>query len=203
MVTLGLPFQSKSTRLGSAYMRIPTNKIVQLIFILLPILVFLYVAGLFDPTNAFRCWSVGHSVLSALDNAISVRVVEHSSRFDTLIFQNDPNYTDMIYSTVTLTPKQIEDLRSALPLSLRFDGGILKCIFEEHQRIEITQKDGTVKSLHLCFHCGQLYMGELGKDDEYYGTMPPSWHSSLSRFISSIGLHPDGPWDKNPDAASP
>jgi len=152
--------------------------------------------GIFSITEAFRCLAVRHAVLSALDDASSVQVIEHSCRFDTVETLNDLNFKETVYATVTLTPKQIEDLRASLPLSFDFHGGILKCIFQEHHRIEIKQRDGTTTTLHLCLHCDQLYLNDKYK---YDGTMPPAWPASLRQFIASLGLHPDGPWDKNPE----
>jgi hypothetical protein len=157
----------------------------------LPVLlvVLFLLSPVFSLGKGVRCWSVRHSVLTALDQASSVQVIEHSARRG-----YDPDYKETIYATITLTPKQIEDLRSALPLSLDFSGGIKQCKFEEHHRIEIKDKDGSVRTLHLCFKCGQLYVSEMNQSDRYFGEMPPAWPASLRPFISSLGLHPDGPW---------
>jgi len=157
---------------------------------------FLEITGTLSLLEPFRCWALRYSVLCALDNAKTIRVVEHSNRFDRAPGLDPAKET--IYATITLSPKQVDELRTALPLSLSHDNSILKCIFEEHQRIEIVEPGGTVTTLHLCFHCGQLYLNENWATE---GRMPPGWQTNLSHFISSIGLHPEGPWDQNPDAA--
>jgi hypothetical protein len=142
-----------------------------------------------------RGWWLRHELLTALDHASSVRVVEHSFFTDTHFV--DPSRKEVTYATKTLTPNQIESLREALPIRLDYSGSImLSCAFEEHHYIEIRRQDGSILTLHICFHCGEI---ELDQQDQRL--MPWGWYSSLSRFISSLGLHPHGPWDTNPDAA--
>lgn len=172
------------------------KRISLLIGIPLLIIVVLLIPPILSPSEGVRCWSLHRSLTNALDQASSVVVTEHSDYSDRFAFGSD--YKERTYAKVALTPKQIDDLRTALPFSMDFGGGILKCKFEEHHLIEIKHRDGTVTTLHLCFHCGQVYIN----DHQYQGVMPPGWPSSLSGFISSLGLHPDGPWDKNPDAAN-
>jgi hypothetical protein len=146
-----------------------------------------------DPS--VRGWWFRHEMLSALDDASSVQVVEHSSHFDSITERNNPNYKDVIYATVTLKPDQIESLRKALPLTLDYSGTRMKmCMFEEHHYIAITRRDGSVLTLHICFRCGQIKLGS------HYGDMPEGWAASLNGFVTSLGLHPNGPWDTNPDA---
>ncbi len=143
-----------------------------------------------------RGWWLRHQLLTALDDATSVRVVEHSDRSDHRGF--DPNYKEVTYGTVTLTPEQINSLRQALPLRLDYSGTImLMCIFEEHHYVEFKRRDGTVTMLHLCFHCGQLQLNASPGQN----IMPWGWYDSLSAFITSLGLHPKGPWP--PIAKSP
>jgi hypothetical protein len=166
-------------------------KIIWSIFIglLTAIILFIILLGIIYPLA--RGWHFHHQLLTALDNPKSVRVVEHSDRSDIRGF--NPDYKEVTYATVTLTPVQVQDLRKALPIRLDYSGlGELMCIFEEHHYIEITESDGTVTTVHICFHCGQLIVNK-----EVDRIMPIGWHSTLSNFISSIGLHPDGPWDKN------
>jgi len=139
----------------------------------------------------FRCWSLRSSILSALDDATSVRVVEHSSPFDgSNAYQG--SFQETIYSTITLKSDQIKSLRKALPFSLDYSGSVVtRCIFDEHHRIEITQRDGNVFILHICFQCGEIILNK----EESQRIIPLGWRSSLSSFINSLGLRPDGPWD--------
>jgi len=131
--------------------------------------------------------SIHHQLLSALDHASSVKVVEHSCRWDAPF---NPNYKEVTYATVVLTPDRVMSLHKALPLALDCSGLLsTMCIFEEHHYIAITEQDGSTLTLHICFHCGEI---ELNDDSQRI--MPWGWPSSLSKFISSIGLHPDGPW---------
>ena len=144
-----------------------------------------------DPS--VRGWWFRHEMLSALDDASSVQVVEHSSRFDKVGY--NPDYKEIIFATVTLMPGQIDALRKALPLTEDYSGSRMKmCMFEEHHYIAVTRRDGSVLTLHICFHCGQMELGD------HYGDMPEGWETSLRGFVASLGLHPDGPWDKNPEA---
>jgi len=120
-----------------------------------------------------RSWWFRHELLRALDNASSVSVVEHSNRQD--IGYLDPNhedYKEVTYATVSLTPIQIELFRKALPLTPRHDGSVV--------------------TFHICIHCGQIEMGDR------YGDMPDGREANLRGFVSSLGLHPDGPWDGYP-----
>ncbi len=135
-----------------------------------------------------RGWSLHHRLLTALDDAESVQVVEHSDRWDKHSF--DPDYKEKTYASIKLTPDQIEALRRAFPPTLDYSGyGELMCIFEEHHYIKIIAKNGSVLTLHICFHCGQLILND-GSDR----IMPIGWSSTLGKFIASIGLHPNGPW---------
>ena len=137
----------------------------------------------------FRCWPLRSSLLTALDTASSVRVVEHSDPFDYL--QADTGaYQETIYSTVTLTPDQIKSLHRALPLSLDYSFVVmLACYFQEHHRVEIVQRDGKILILHICFHCG-----ELALNNKNQRLMPLGWPSSLKTFLKTLGLRPDGPF---------
>ena len=138
-----------------------------------------------------RGWVLHHSLLNALDHASSVKVVEHSCQWDNP-HGIDLNYKEVTYATVILKQDQIESLREALPLRLDYSGMLdLMCIFEEHHYIEITEQDGSVMTLHICFHCSEIEL-----NNEYQRIMPLGWYSSLSRFIISLGLHPNGPWYK-------
>jgi hypothetical protein len=128
-----------------------------------------------------------HRLFRALDDASSVTVVEHGNRADM------PEHKDWVpptYAKVILTPKQIQSLRNALPAAKDISGEVsLACIFDDHHAIVIQEKDGDMLTLNLCFVCGEL---SLNHDEERI--MPDGWPESLSRFIASLGLHPNGPW---------
>jgi hypothetical protein len=162
-----------------------------LIGLLAALIVLLLLLSVFPPLA--RGWSLHHRLLKALDEAESVQVVEHSDRWDKHFF--DPDYKEIVYASIELKPDQKEGLRRAFPPSLDYSGyGELMCIFEEHHYIKITEKDGSILTLHICFHCGQIIL-----NDEGDRIMPIGWSSTLGKFIASIGLHPDGPWDKYPE----
>jgi len=140
-----------------------------------------------------RGWGLHHQLLNSLKNASSVKVVEHSCRWDGPF---DPNYKEITYATVPLNHEQIVSLEDALQTRWDCSGLIMTaCIFEEHHYIEIKERDGSVVTLHICFHCGEIVL-----NNEDQRIMPLGWHSSLGKFITSIGLHPEGPWGTNPDA---
>ncbi len=142
-------------------------------------------------------------MLSALNSAATVKVVEHPTAQEQAIFGPLPK----IYATVTLNSDQIAKLRGLLA-QVRDDtrpGWILKCKFEDHHYIEMIASDGSTRTLLLCFECGQFYLGNKPEHQWNYdelGIMSGSWKSSMSDFITSLGLHPDGPW-RGPDAVWP
>ena len=148
---------------------------------------------LLAPTARDLVWR--HEMLSALDNAAAVTVVEHSNAGEVYRVGHPPR----AYATVTLNPEQIAELRNLF--SKVSDEtptvGILKCKFDEHHYIEMVAKDGSTRTLLLCFECGQYYLGNKPDDDWNYsglGKMSDSWESSMNDFIVSLGLHPKGPW---------
>lgn len=137
-----------------------------------------------------RGYLLRREIFSALDNASSMRVIEHSCRWDSTETMNDPNFKETIYATVTLDREHIESLRKALPQALDYgDTQFRACIFEEHHRIEIVQGDGRTFILRICFHCGELEV-----NDGEQRIMPEGWDGSLRTFFVSLGLRPDGPW---------
>jgi hypothetical protein len=139
----------------------------------------------------FRCVSLRRSVFDALDGAGSVRLVEHSTRFDSPHADRE-NYQETIYSDVVLSPDQINAFRHALPLTLDFSGSvILACLFQEHHVVEIIQADGKAFTFHICFTCGEIKLNNGNQR-----IMPWGWNSTLSSFIKSVGLRPNGPFQK-------
>jgi hypothetical protein len=156
-------------------------------------------AAIFMATLVLRAWWLRHQLLGAIESARSIEVIEHSSQFDSVESMNDPNYRDVVYGRVSLSPSNIAALEKALSLSCDFSGLMdRKCIFQDHHDIYFQQNDSSVPVLHLCFHCGQL------KWNDHYQIMPEGWDSSLAEFVSSLGLHPKGPWtDDNGKPTSP
>lgn len=156
------------------------------IAVVVGLIVFSFIAEPF-----FRCRSLRNSILAALDNASSVRVVEHSSPWDDPELDRD-TYRETIYSTIVLNADQTKLLRKSLPYSLDYSDSIFKsCIFDEHHRVEIPQREGKPFILHICFHCGEIVL-----NNESQRIMPQGWRSSLSSFMGNLGLHPDGPFEK-------
>ena len=150
----------------------------------------LFIAEQLIVNPAIRCWQLRRTLFTALDNAASVKVIEHSCQWDNINSANDPKYKEKTYATITLTPERIAALRKALPESTDISETTARmCIFEEHHRIEIVEKNGTTFMFRLCFQCGEL---ELNNDGQRI--MPTGWPSSLGSFVSSLGLHPKGPW---------
>jgi hypothetical protein len=134
-------------------------------------------------TPLFQGWALHHKLVTLTDEAVSIKVIEHSDYFD----RNRSNpYHEKVHRSVSLTPAQINQWHSAIPLSLDYSYALrLKCIFSSHHRVEITAKDGKVTVLEICFHCGEL---ALNKADSRI--FPVGWNSTLRQFISSIGLNP-------------
>ncbi len=128
-----------------------------------------------------------HRLFKALDNASTVTVIEHGNLVDV---PSDKNYVPPIYAKIVLNAKQIQALRYALPVTKdRSRDMRLDCIFDDHHAVVIREKNGDELTLNLCFVCGEL---SLDHDDER--VMPDGWADSLSHFIASLGMHPDGPW---------
>ena len=142
-----------------------------------------------------RCMSLRHQILSKLDGSSAVRVVEHSSPFDLdQLRDHRSSYKEITFSTITPSAEQISHLRSAFAPQLDYWGtvGFQKyCASVAHHRIEIDRGDATVLRIEICFHCGELRI-----DDQRVRSLPLGWDSNLREFITSIGLHPDGPWKK-------
>jgi hypothetical protein len=93
------------------------------------------VLAFFEPFA--RGWLVRRALLSMIDHASVVRVVEHSDRHDDAALDL-PNYQEKIYRTVTLTVDEVSRLRNTLPLSI--DYGFLfstMCTFSPHHRVEL------------------------------------------------------------------
>ena len=143
-----------------------------------------------------RGLALRHTILSEIANSKQIRVIEHSNKWDDIHAGKipiKPNWTETVYATVILTPIQTSQLEAAL--SPARDYGSLEallCIFEPHHRIEIQRKDHSIYSIEICFICGQLSVN--GQNERIF---PVGWGSSLSTFISSLSLHPNGPWDKS------
>ena len=136
-----------------------------------------------------------HEFLSALDNATEVHLVEHSNLEEQFRVGHPPK----IYAKVDLNPMQIAQLRDLFSeiSDETPTWGILKCKFEEHHYIEMVAKDGSTRTALLCFECGQYYLDNKPDDLWTYselGKMSESWKGRMSDFITSLGLHPDGPW---------
>jgi hypothetical protein len=142
-----------------------------------------------------RGWWLHHLLTRALNDAASVEIVEHSCRFDHI---GEKIYQPVTYATVTLSPEQIQALRQALPITFDYSAHIeLFCIFEEHHYIKIVDKDGSTVVLHLCFNCGELVMNDRPVgfgDNDTVRIMPLGWYGRLDKFVTSLGLHPHGPW---------
>jgi len=139
-----------------------------------------------------RGWWLHHTLVSALDDASSVQVVEHSNPMDGWGREEnkDANPREIIYADVPLTAEEIAALRQALPMAWDYSGlDDLTCLFNDHHAIRITRRDGSVLTLQLCFVCGELVV-----DGGPKRIMPVGWNSRLSKFITSLGLHPKGPF---------
>lgn len=136
-----------------------------------------------------RCLHLRHAIKDALASATQVRVVEHSNAFDPPVVSPE-QFHEKVYTTLTLTPGQIADLRRALPISLDFSKHYVTfCAFVDHHRIEAVQPDGSVFAVDLCFQCGELRLG-----DGLVRHLPLRWRHTLSGYFTALGLHPDGPW---------
>ncbi len=165
----------------------PLNLIMRLIKgLLLGGGLILVLAYPFLPVPWASDWWTRYTLLSALDNSRSVQVVEHSNPHDPRSFEIP--YQQVTYAKVVLSPAQIASLRGAVSNFPEPRGtGVKKCSFVDHHSIEITGQNSNVTTLNICFHCGQL---RLDQGNVY--EMPAYWRSSLSDFVRSLGLHPNG-----------
>jgi hypothetical protein len=131
----------------------------------------------------------GHTIrqrlLSEMDQAEQIKVIEHSCRWDSP-YPESKTFHETVFSAIVLTASQIAHLRSALPLTADNSGHLATaCIFVPHHRIEFVRQTGTVFTLEICFACG-----EISLDNEHQRIFPERWEVRLSRFVSSIGLNP-------------
>lgn len=163
----------------------------RLILVTILLVAIVIAAGIFGEPVA-RCMHLRHTIKDALATATQVRVIEHSNEWDDPLAADHEKYREKIYSTVTLSPQQIAELRAALPISADFSKTLgHACHFQDHHRIEALQPDSTAFTLDLCFHCGELRI--TGEEQRIF---PERWGKSLRKFIASLGLKPDGPWPK-------
>jgi hypothetical protein len=160
------------------------------IVIAVPALIFsypLFVAPLYarycEPF--LRGYTIRQRLLSEIDQAKQIKVIEHSCRWDSP-YPESKTFHETVFSTIVLTPSQIAHLRSALLPTADNSGHLATaCIFVPHHRIEFVRENGTVFTLEICFTCG-----EISLDNERQRIFPEKWEVSLSRFVSSIGLNP-------------
>jgi hypothetical protein len=140
-----------------------------------------------------RGWSLRHTLLAAADSASTIRVIEHSDRFDRP-FDLEKQYEERVFRSVTLSADQASKLRRAFPISLDYSFAIATaCIFSSHHRVEIVRKDGGVTILEICFHCSEVRLDGGGQR-----IMPVGWDSSLRGFIISLGMSPTPKEANNP-----
>ena len=128
-------------------------------------------------------------ILRAISSAKTVRVVEHSSSWDNPEIRRD-EYKEVIFQERILETKEIEALRRAFPISFDYNKTMKEgCIFADHHRIELQQKEGAPFVIDICFPCGQLRLNQ-GETQ----LMPMRWKNSLRHFFSDLGMKPDGSW---------
>jgi len=161
--------------------------------ILIVIATMVSVVSFFSPLR--RGWLLRHALISAAADASSIRVVEHSDRFDHP--DEMKNYKEKIYGTVTLSADQVSGLLKAFPLSLDYSGMMAKkCIFSSHHRVEFLRRNGKATVLEICFLCREIDFDGGGQR-----IMPVGWPSSLQSFVVSLGMSPT-PKDANNAGAS-
>jgi hypothetical protein len=133
-----------------------------------------------------RGYTIRQKLLSEIDQAKQIKVIEHSCRWDSP-HPKSRTFHETVFSAIVLTSSQIADLRSALPLTADNSGHLATaCIFVPDHRIEFVRENGTVFALEICFSCG-----EISLDNEPQRIFPDRWEVSLNRFVSSIGLNPN------------
>ena len=123
----------------------------------------------------------------ALANAKSVRLEHYRNYIDT-------GGSEAIIAAKNLDPKDFHRVGAAFPffLDVGFPGLELKCIFNPHHRIVITDASGNVTVIRVCFECDQL---EIAKGDQKYGDIegtPFIWMHTLRRFFAEEGM-PNSP----------
>jgi hypothetical protein len=141
------------------------------------------VPGCISPLR--RGLSLRSALLSAAADSTSIKVVEHSDRFDPQ-FKAEREYKEKIYRTVTLSADDVSRLCKAFSLSCDDSGTThTECNFVPHHRVEFLRRDGKVTILEICFHCGEIEF-----DGGRQRIMPVGWPSSLQSFIVSLGMSP-------------
>jgi hypothetical protein len=132
-----------------------------------------------------RGYTIRQKLLSEIDQAKQIKVIEHSCRWDSP-YPESKTFHETVFSAIVLTPSQIAHLRSALLPTVDNSGHLATaCIFVPHHRIEFVRENGTVFTLEICFTCG-----EISLDNERQRIFPDRWEVSLNRFVSSIGFNP-------------
>jgi len=128
-------------------------------------------------------WALRRALLEAAADAATIRVVEHTDRFDGKL---DEEYKEKIYRSVILSANQMSRLRKAFPISFDYSYSIgVKFIFSPNHRIEFVRSDGKVSVLDICFKSNEIRI-----DDGAKRIMPVGWASSLRSFIITLGMSP-------------
>jgi hypothetical protein len=131
-------------------------------------------------------------VVSAIENATSVKALEHSSRFQHRSAPSEEEYSEQIYASVELGTAQRRLLIAALPVSMDHSARWAKaCIFSPHHRIEAVHETGEKFVMEICFECDEIALDSGGKR-----CMPVGWGYTLRKFFTALGMNPDGPWEK-------
>ncbi|SRR5713101_276056 len=132
-----------------------------------------------------RGYAIRQRLLSEIDHAKQIKVIEHSSRWDSPYPERE-TFQETVFSAIVLTASQIADLRSALPLTADNSGHLATaCIFVPHHRIEFVRENGTVFTLEICVKCSEISLDNKGQR-----IFPEKWEASLGGFVSSTGLNP-------------
>ncbi len=123
-------------------------------------------------------WREGHKLISALQDARSVSVVEFVPTL--------PQEVEL--PRVALTPGQILELAGTVTAfyNLEFSSSGTLC-YTPHHRVEIVRADGSNFSFEICFECDKYkYPGEFPRN------LPPAWNAALAGFFTKAGLPPRG-----------
>ncbi len=89
-----------------------------------------------------------------------------------------------------MTPSQVQAFRDSIPFRSDYGSTMgLACNYQQHHRVKIDQANGEIFVFGICFECGQINLNNNGPR-----IMSTGWYSSLERFITSLGLHPEGPF---------
>ncbi len=166
------------------------------------IFLLLFVA-LFIAPFTFELLKEKWEIHQLLVHAKSIRIEQYRSWIDTMAFGGTDK--DEVIASKELAPEKFYKVGGAFPIApdVGIPGIEVGCSFNPHHRIIITDAEGNVTTIRVCFECDHIGISHRDqKYDDIKGT-PFVWMWSLRHFFAEEGM-PDAPelYRKRPSAES-